>query len=292
MTQTSSTSVEQDRRNQQQWSHHPEKEARIHHNRTNVNVISAPVKPDEPIPHERNNGGKASNHEWINDQCKTSNKMINYDNQRDLNKDNQRNLNMQFYETSRCYDQFETSTMPVYQRGDNVSNQPLTPPLPVFYLPQHLITIPSFSFYYVVPIFQYWCWIALPNMMTTWIYVLLRHQKYGDVNVQQICVCKYTWNCAVTFINKCFLILFHVMMFNSNVWLSFNPRHTLHQTKRPITATHVSNYQLHEIQIIFCWYKVVENKSERVVWHESFMNENESVEQWTLMQNQQWGMSS
>ena len=88
MTQTSSTSVEQDRRNQQQWSHHPEKEARIHHNRTNVNVISAPVKPDEPIPHERNNGAKASNHERINDQCKTSNKMINHDNQRDLNKDN------------------------------------------------------------------------------------------------------------------------------------------------------------------------------------------------------------
>ena len=157
MTQTSSASVEQDRRYQQQWSHHPEKEARIHHNRTNVNVISAPVKPDEPIPHERNNGAKASNHERINDQCKTSNKMINYDNQRDLNKDNERNLNMQFYETSRCYDQLETSMMPVYQRGDSVSNQPLTPPLPVFYPPQHLITIPSFSFYYVVPIFQYWC---------------------------------------------------------------------------------------------------------------------------------------
>ena len=64
---------------------------------------------------------------------------------------------MQFYETSRCYDQLETSMMPVYQRGDSVSNQPLTPPLPVFYPPQHLITIPSFSFYYVVPIFQYWC---------------------------------------------------------------------------------------------------------------------------------------
>ena len=66
---------------------------------TNVGVISAPVKPDEPAPHGWNNTGKASNHERINDQCKTSNKMINYDNQRDLS--------MQFCETRRCYDQSE-----------------------------------------------------------------------------------------------------------------------------------------------------------------------------------------
>ena len=74
--------------------------------------------------------------------------MINYDNQRDLN--------MQFYETSRCYDQSETNMMPVYQRGDSVSNQLLTPPLPLVYPPQHLITIPSSSgFYYVVSILQF-----------------------------------------------------------------------------------------------------------------------------------------
>ena len=77
-----------------------------------MSVISAPVKPDEPTPHGRNIGGKASDHERINDQCKTSNTMINYDNQRDLN--------MQFYETSRCYDQSETNVMPLYQRGDSV----------------------------------------------------------------------------------------------------------------------------------------------------------------------------
>ena len=73
MTQTSSTSVGQDRRNQQQWSHHPEKEARIHQNMTNMSVISAPAKPDEPTPHGRYNSGQASNHEKINDQCKTGN---------------------------------------------------------------------------------------------------------------------------------------------------------------------------------------------------------------------------
>ena len=69
--------------------------------------------------------------------------------------------------------------MPRYQRGDSVSNQTLTPPpphththththtLPVVYPPQQLITTPSFSgFYYVVPIFQHWCPITLPNMMT------------------------------------------------------------------------------------------------------------------------------
>ena len=94
MTRTSSTSAGQDRRNQQQWSHHPEKEARIRQNMTNVSVISAPTKPDEPAPHGRYNSGKVSNHERINDQCKTGNKVINDDNQRDLN--------MQFYETSRC----------------------------------------------------------------------------------------------------------------------------------------------------------------------------------------------
>ena len=168
MSQTSSTGVGQDRRNQQQGSHHPEKEARIHHNRTNVSAISTSVKPDEPTPHGWNNGGKASSHDGINAQCKTSNKIINYDNQRDLN--------MQFYETSRCYDQSETNMMPVYQRGDSVSNQLLTPPLPLVYPSQHLITIPSSSgFYYVVSILQYWCPITLPNMMAMWIYVLLRH---------------------------------------------------------------------------------------------------------------------
>ena len=65
-TQTSSTSVGDDRRNQQQWSHHPEKEARIHQDITNVSVISAPVKPDEPASHGRNNSGQASNHERTN----------------------------------------------------------------------------------------------------------------------------------------------------------------------------------------------------------------------------------
>ena len=43
---------------------------------------------------------------------------------------------------------------------------------------------------------------------------------------------------------------------------------------------------------IFGWYKVVENESDLCSEHKSFMNENESVEQWTLMQNQQWGISS
>ena len=158
MVRTSSTSAGQDRRNQQQWSHHPEKETRIRQNMTNVSVISAPAKPDELAPHGRYNSGKASNHDRINDQCKTGHKIINDDNQRDLN--------MQFYETSRCYNQSETNMMPIYQRGDSVSNQPLTLPLPVVYPPQPLITTPSFSgFYYVVPIFQYWCPIALPNMM-------------------------------------------------------------------------------------------------------------------------------
>ena len=89
MTQTSSTSVRQVRRNQQQWSHHSEKEARIHHNMNNVSVISVPVKPDETAPHGRNNSGKASYHERINNQCKTDNKMSNDDKLRDLN--------MQFY---------------------------------------------------------------------------------------------------------------------------------------------------------------------------------------------------
>ena len=129
MTQTSSTSVGQDKKSK--WSHHPEKEARIHQNTTNVSVISAPAKPDEPAPHGRNNSGKASNHERINDQGKIGKKMINDDNQRDLN--------MQFHETSRCYNQSERNMMPIYQRGDSVSNQPLTPPLPVVYPPQQLI---------------------------------------------------------------------------------------------------------------------------------------------------------
>ena len=59
MTQTSRTSVGLDRRNQQQWSHHPEKEARINHNLTNASVTSAPVKPDEQTAHGRNNSGKS-----------------------------------------------------------------------------------------------------------------------------------------------------------------------------------------------------------------------------------------
>ena len=50
MTQTSSASVGQVKRNQQQSLHHPEKEPRIYHKMTNVSVISAPVKPDEPAP--------------------------------------------------------------------------------------------------------------------------------------------------------------------------------------------------------------------------------------------------
>ena len=103
MTQTSSTIVGQDRKNKQQWSHHPENEARIHHNMTNLSVISALVKPDEPAPHGRNNG-TASNHERINYQCKTDNKMIDDDNQRDA-----------MLCTSRCYDQSETNVMPVYR---------------------------------------------------------------------------------------------------------------------------------------------------------------------------------
>ena len=64
---------------QQQWSHRPEKEARIHYNiMTNASVNSASVKLDEWAPHtndRRNNSGKARNHERINDQCKTGNKM-------------------------------------------------------------------------------------------------------------------------------------------------------------------------------------------------------------------------
>ena len=128
VTQKSSFSVGQDRRNQQQWSYYPEKEARIHHDMTNVSVISALVKSDEPTSHRRNNSGKATNHERINDQCRTGNKMINDGNQKDLN--------MEFF----------------MKPADVMIS--LTPPLPVVYPPQHLINIPSFSeFYYVVPIF-------------------------------------------------------------------------------------------------------------------------------------------
>ena len=50
MTQTSSTSVGQVKRNQQQPPRHPEKEPRTYHKMTSVSVISAPVKPDEPAP--------------------------------------------------------------------------------------------------------------------------------------------------------------------------------------------------------------------------------------------------
>ena len=52
---------------------------------TNLRGLSPTVKPDEPAPHQRNSSGKASNHEMINDQCKTDNKSINDDSQRDLN---------------------------------------------------------------------------------------------------------------------------------------------------------------------------------------------------------------
>ena len=113
-----------------------------------------------------------------------------------INDDNQRNLNLNFYERRRYYNQSETTMMSVYQRGDSVSNQPLTLPLTVVYPLQQLITTPSFSgFYYAVPIFQYWC----PNCCSD-------VSKYGN--------CKYTWQCTVTFINECFLLSFHVMMFN------------------------------------------------------------------------------
>ena len=156
MVQISSTSVGQDRRNQQQWSHHPQKEARIHHNRTNVSVISVSVKPDEAAPHGRNNGGKASNHERINDQRKTCKNMINYDKQRDLY--------MHFYEISKYYDQSEMNVMPVYQLGDIIPNQQLTPACGL------LFVFNSYTFLfsvlcYVVPIFQHCCPITSPNMM-------------------------------------------------------------------------------------------------------------------------------
>ena len=74
-----------------------------------MSVISS---PDKPAPHGRYSSGKASNHERMNDQWKTGNKMINDENQRDLN--------MQFYETSSCYNQSETNMVPIYQRGDSV----------------------------------------------------------------------------------------------------------------------------------------------------------------------------
>ena len=96
-----------------------------------------------------NNSGKTNNHESINDQCNSGNKMID--------DDNQRNLNLKFYEIRRYYNQSETNMMSVYQRGDSVSNQPLTLPLTVVYPPQQ-ITTPFFSgVYYVVAIFQYRC---------------------------------------------------------------------------------------------------------------------------------------
>ena len=84
--------------------------------------------------------------------------------------------------------------------------------------------------------------------------------NYGNVNVQQMCACNCTWNCAVAFIN---IFFSHFMWWCSTTMpcLCFNNRYTLHQAKRPITATHVSHYK----------------------WHQK---------QWTLMQNQQWRMSS
>ena len=48
MKQTVRNGVGQNRGNHKQWSHHPEKEAKIDHNiMTNVSVISALFKPDE-----------------------------------------------------------------------------------------------------------------------------------------------------------------------------------------------------------------------------------------------------
>ena len=142
-----------------------------------------------------------------------------------INDDNQRNLNLNFYEIRRYYNQSETTMMSVYQRGDSLSNQPLTPPLTVVYPLQQLITTPSFSgFYYVVPIFQYWC----PNCCSD-------VSKYG--------MCKYTWQCIVTFINECFLLSFHVMMFNNNVMSELQSSLYTSQFKRPITATRVSHYK-------------------------------------------------
>lgn len=82
---------------------------------TNVSATPVPVKSDEPAPHGRNNTAETSNHERINYQWKTGNKMINDDNQRDLN--------IQLYETSRCCNQSEMTVTTVYQRSDSVSNQ-------------------------------------------------------------------------------------------------------------------------------------------------------------------------
>ena len=72
---------------------------------TNVSVISASVKPGKPAHPGISNTGKVSNHERINDECKTGNKMINGDNQSDLN--------IQFYETSRCCNHSEMNMIPV-----------------------------------------------------------------------------------------------------------------------------------------------------------------------------------
>ena len=85
-----------------------------------------------------------------------------------INDDNQRDLNIQLYETNRCCNQSEMTVTPVYQHADSVSNQPLTPPLPMVYptQPKQFITIHSSGLYYVVPIFQYSCPITLPNMIT------------------------------------------------------------------------------------------------------------------------------
>ena len=102
-----------------------------------MSVISVSVKPDEAAPHGRNNGGKARNHERINDQRKTCKNMINYDKQWDLY--------MHFYEISRYYDQSEMNVMPVYQLSDIIPNQQLTV---VYYL--CLIVRPSFSVFCVM----------------------------------------------------------------------------------------------------------------------------------------------
>ena len=165
VTQKSSTSVGQDRRNQQQWSYYPEKEARIHHDMTNVSVISALVKSDEPTSHRRNNSGKATNHERINDQCRTGNKMINDGNQKDLN--------MEFYETSRCYDQ---SDSPAACGLSTTTFNKYT----------FLFRVLLCSANFLVLVLNY---IALLDDVNI---CFATFCSYVFVNVQQMCACKYT----------------------------------------------------------------------------------------------------
>ena len=58
--------------------------------------------------------------------------------------------------------------------------------------------------------------------------------------------CKYTWNCAVIFINV-FYSHFIWWCSTTTLYPCFNYRYTLHQTKRFITATRISNYKWHQI---------------------------------------------